>query len=86
MLVLLHVSVAILSILQATYMCIVPSQRKLQVANGLIAATLASGTYLVWSLHSPLLQSCTTGLMYLAFVLSVTALGRYRLAKVRAKV
>ena len=79
--VLLHVSVALLSLVCASLCLVAPSRRKLRVSYGLVAATLASGTYLVWSLHSPLLQSCVTGLMYLAAVAVLNTLAYRRLAR-----
>lgn len=47
-----------------------PSKTKLRATYGLTLLTLASGTYLVWSLHAPLLSSCITGIIYLAVVMS----------------
>ncbi len=64
----LHIVVALSSIVYTTYLYLRPSKRKFYAAYGLIAATLASGTYLVVSTHSPLLSSCATGLIYLGVV------------------
>lgn len=68
MIVLLHVLIALSSIAFTTYLYLRPSKRKFYASYGLIAATLASGTYLVASTHSPLLSSCMTGLIYLGVV------------------
>lgn len=68
MIVLLHVLIALSSVACTTYLYIRPSKRKFYGAYGLIGATLASGTYLVTSTHSPLLSSCVTGLIYLGVV------------------
>lgn len=70
MIVLLHVLIAISSVAWTTHLYFAPTRRKFYAAYGLIAATLASGTYLVISTHSPLLSSCVTGLIYLGVVLS----------------
>ncbi|HVX48205.1 MAG TPA: hypothetical protein VHA05_02495 [Candidatus Saccharimonadales bacterium] len=70
MIVLTHVIIALSSLAWTTYLNFAPTKRKFHVAYGLITATLASGTYLVVSTHSPLLSSCLTGLVYLAIVLS----------------
>ncbi len=51
-----------------THLYFAPTKRKFYAAYGLIGATLASGTYLVVSTHSPLLSSCVTGLVYLSAV------------------
>jgi hypothetical protein len=70
MIVLLHVLIALSSIAYTTYLYFRPTKRKFYASYGLIAATLASGTYLVISTHSPLLSSCVTGLIYLGIVLT----------------
>ena len=81
MLLVLHILVAVAGIVLASAAFVWPSQQKLRATNALTVATLTSGTVLVWALESPLMQSCMTGLAYLAFVLTATALARYRLAK-----
>jgi hypothetical protein len=68
MLVLAHVSIALFSIFFSTYTFFVPSKLKIHVGQGLIAATLSSGTYLVISTHSNMLSACMSGLIYLAIV------------------
>lgn len=68
MIVLIHVTIALISILHTTITFFIPSKRKLQIANYLVGATLASGTYLVISTHAAMLQACTTGLIYLSGV------------------
>lgn len=68
MIVLLHVLIALSSVAYTTYLYFRPTKRKFYAAYGLIGATLASGTYLVISTHSPLLSSCVTGLVYLGIV------------------
>ena len=70
MVVLIHVVIALGSVAWTTYLNFAPTRRKFYAAYGLIGATLASGTYLVISTHSPLLSSCATGLVYLGIVLS----------------
>lgn len=68
MIVLIHVVVALSSIAHTTLTFFVPSKIKLQIANGLVFATLASGTYLVVSTHAAILGACMTGLFYLSGV------------------
>ena len=68
MIILLHVLLAISSLAWTTYLYFRPSKLKFYPSYGLVAATLASGTYLVISTHSPLLSSCTTGLIYTGIV------------------
>jgi hypothetical protein len=68
MIVLLHVLIAFSSIAFTTYLYFRPSRRKFYASYGLVAATLASGTYLVVSTHAPMLSSCTSGLLYLVII------------------
>jgi disulfide bond formation protein DsbB len=80
MLVLIHVVIALTSLIVATIACITPSRRKIRLSYTLVASTLASGTYLVVSTHSPLVSSCETGLIYTAVAVSAIALAQRRLA------
>jgi len=70
MLVLAHVIIALTSIFYTTYAYFTPSKAKLYTSYGLVALTLASGTYLVISTHSNMLSACATGLIYLGIVSS----------------
>jgi len=79
MLILIHVVIAISGLVQATFGLIFPSRRKLQITYALTAATFASGSYLVWKLHQPILSSCLSGLTYLSLILAATLATRYRL-------
>ena len=79
MLIITHILIALLGLAAATYGLFVPSQRTLRITYGLTAATFASGTYLVWHLHAPILQSCLSGLTYLGAILVATALSQRRM-------
>ena len=68
MIILLHVGVALLSILYTTLLFFKPARHKFYPAYGLIGFTLASGTYLVVSTHAQVLGACMSGLIYLAGV------------------
>ena len=81
MLLVLHVVIALTSIVWTGLAYFAPSTKKLNITYALIAATLASGTYLAITMHSPLLKSCMTGLVYLAVVLFETFAVRSRLAQ-----
>jgi hypothetical protein len=85
MLIIIHVAIALLGLAQATYGLIVPSKGKLRATYALTAATFASGTYLVWHLHAPVLQSCLSGLTYLGVILAATLATQYRMNKVAAR-
>lgn len=81
MIVLLHVLIALSSVAWTTYLYFAPTKGKFYAAYGLIGATLASGTYLVISTHSPLLSSCVTGLIYLGIVLTGVFAASRKLAR-----
>lgn len=78
MMIMLHIAVALASIAAAALSLLRPTKTKLITTYSLVGATLASGTYLVWSSHSPLLPACTTGLVYLALVSSALVLAQRR--------
>ena len=80
MLLLTHIAIALGSMVIAGLAIVWPSQTKLFVTYGLIAGTLISGTALVIVSSSNLMQSCVTGLAYLAAVGGAAILGRHRLA------
>lgn len=79
MLLIFHIIAALLSLMQATFTLVAPSGAKLRTSYALIAATLGSGVYLVVQIKAPLVQSCTSGLVYLASVAVLTAYARKRL-------
>lgn len=81
MLIILHVTIAILGLVQATYGLVSPSLGKIRTTYALTAATFVSGTYLVWHLHASILQSCMSGLLYLSLIIAATAASHHRLAK-----
>jgi hypothetical protein len=70
---------ALLSLVAATSALKAPSVRKIGVNCGLAAATLASGTYLVFQSHAPLVSACSTGLLYLGFVTAMNVGAYFRL-------
>lgn len=80
MIVLLHVIIAVTSIMVTTLSYVAPSVLKLRAAYGLVAMTLASGFYLVWSEPAHMLQSCMMGLVYLGVVSLGILAARRRLA------
>lgn len=83
MIVLLHVLIALSSIAHATYTFFRPSQNKLTVSYGLIAATIVSGTILIVGAQGHMLESCTMGILYSAGVSVLTVKAHARLASQR---
>lgn len=75
----LHILIALTSLAYAGYVFFSPSKTKLRISYALVTLTLISGTYLVVTMHSPLLSACTTGLVYLSVVMSGLAAAHRRL-------
>lgn len=68
MVLLIHVGIALISVGITTFVCLWPTQTRLRISYGLVAATLASGTYVVVSSGAAILQACLSGLFYLGLV------------------
>ena len=81
MLILIHVILALGSIVSSSYSFIRPSKTKLNLTYGLTASTLATGSYLVVSTSSGLVPACITGLAYLGMVSLGIVGARYKLAR-----
>jgi hypothetical protein len=77
-----HIIIALAGLAVSTWSLFQPSQTKIRNAYWLTLATIASGTYLVISLHQPMLSSCVAGLSYTGVVLVLTTSAKYRLAKI----
>jgi hypothetical protein len=80
MLLISHVIIALFSIVFTGVSYLRPSQQKVKLSYGLVGLTLASGTALVITTHSPLLASCMSGLAYLSIVLTGIVLTHRKLA------
>lgn len=72
MIILIHVIIALTSIVLATVTFVNPSIKKLATSYGFIVATIGTGTYLILVSSSHILQSCLTGLTYLGVVTVAT--------------
>jgi hypothetical protein len=81
LLVFFHVAAALGSIIYTGFSSIRPSSQKQKISVCLIASTLISGTYLVYSTHSNMLSSCETGLVYFAFVSALSISAHKKLQK-----
>lgn len=80
MLLLTHITIALLSVVWTTYVVAMPSKTKIKGSWGMVAATLITGTALVMSTGQHILQACITGLVYTAFVTAGIVLAQRRLA------
>lgn len=81
MIILIHVIIALASIAVASYAFFSPSIKKILVSYGLIIATAASGSFLIVTASSNVLQSCLVGLSYVTAVSMVTVYAHLRLCK-----
>jgi hypothetical protein len=77
----IHISIALVSLIWTTILYVKPSQAKKLGAYGLVAGTITSGTLLVVSTGSNILQSCVSGLVYLAVVSVGITLASRKLAR-----
>lgn len=80
MILLIHIIIAISSVAYTTILLIRPSQTKLWTSYTLVAATLASGTYLTILSPVNMLRTCTTGLVYVVLVTAGIYVARRKLA------
>ena len=81
MIILIHVIIALASIVIASFAFFKPTMKKLITSYGFIFATIATGTYLLISFPSHILQSCLTGLVYLMVVSAATVATHVRLVR-----
>lgn len=81
--ILLHVVIALLSLVFTSYTYLHPTAAKLKGAYVLIGGTLVTGIYLVWSAPAHLLEGCLMGLFYLALVSVGVITARTKLVAMR---
>ena len=81
MILLTHILIAISSMVYTSLLLIQPSRTKLRTSYILIAATLASGTYLTILNPVHMLRTCTTGLIYVVIVSAGVFIARRALIK-----
>lgn len=79
MVILLHVAIALSSIVLAGYILVRPSQKGLKMSYLMMAATLGSGFYLVAHAPAHMIEACLMGVAYLAVVSTMTVASRMRL-------
>lgn len=68
MVLLAHITIALLSVIYSAYVYFAPSQAKLRGSYALVALTVATGTWLIIANPAHMVQSCITGLVYLGIV------------------
>lgn len=79
MLLLIHILIALSSLVLAGLAWLRPSSRRLNASYALTFLTVATGTVLTVQLPGHLLQSCVAGLMYLGMVFAAIFAARAKL-------
>lgn len=83
MLVVLHIFIAVTSLLYATALYLIPGKFLFSIQYLLVGLTLASGTYLLITSGAHILQACLSGVAYLGFVSILMVAAHERLARQR---
>ncbi len=63
-----HITIAFSSLIFTGFLLVSPSKTKLNASYALVALTLISGFYLIFSQPADMTQTCISGLTYLALV------------------
>jgi len=79
----LHVLIALTSLAFSGYVYFYPSVTKLRASYALVAGTLLTGTFLLASTPSHMLEGCVMGFFYVSLVTLATASAHRRLASVQ---
>ena len=79
MIILLHVMIALTSLILAGYTFVRPSRKSLAMSYVMMAATLGSGMYLVASAPAHMIEACLMGVAYLTVVSAMTIAAQVRL-------
>lgn len=80
MVILVHIIIALVSIIYSGFVLISPSKTKINISYALIAGTFVSGTYLILIMPAHMIQACLEGLGYLAIVSIATIFSYKKLA------
>ncbi len=84
MIILVHVLVAIASVISTSVLFFVPSKRNFMITYSLIGLTFISGTYLIISMPTHLVSDCESGLSYIGVVLFGLIVARVRAVRSEA--
>lgn len=85
MLLIIHILIALSSILLAGLAFLKPTQSKLTTSYILVAGTFATGTALVVMAPAHLMSACISGLLYLGLVSAGIFSARHKLSKLGIK-
>jgi hypothetical protein len=85
MIILLHVIIALLSIVWASIGYLRPSKTNLRISYLFVALTFTSGFYLVLSEPAQMVRTCLSGITYLAIVSVGILLTRRKMAALQSE-
>jgi len=77
---LLHISIALSSIVAVSFLFISPTKQKFTLSYGLVFFTIVSGSYLVATKPAHMIQACSVGLVYISVMLVGILSARRKLA------
>ena len=80
MMLILHIVIALLSVIYTAYVYFSPSKTKLNGSYLLVAMTVVTGTWLIIANPAHMVQSCITGLVYLGVIFFGIVLARRKMA------
>jgi hypothetical protein len=84
MLLIAHIISALSSLVLTGYLYMKPSKSLMNVDYVLVAATVATGTYLIWTSPAHVVTGTISGLTYLAIVLVGIVATQRKLAKIHS--
>lgn len=85
MILLLHIIIALTSVLYTLALYHKPTSIRLKVSCSLLFVTVASGVYLIVAKPGHMLETCTVGLLYTTIVTTGIVASRRKLALYSAK-
>ncbi|MBW3569161.1 hypothetical protein KY385_03480 [Candidatus Parcubacteria bacterium] len=80
MFVLIHVLIAISTLVYTSYLYFYPAPNKFTPAYWMLGFTIASGTLLIFTTGANILKTCLIGLAYIGAVCAVIILAKHKLA------
>lgn len=83
MIIILHIIIALASIIYSGYVMFSPAKYKIKISYVLIAATFVSGSYLIFTMPANMVTACLEGLAYLGVVSIATVFAHKKLAAER---
>ncbi len=81
MFLILHITIALSSLVQTGFLLLAPSQRKLTSTYVFLGATIVSGSYLIITKPAHMMQTCVEGLLFIGFTIGGIIIAQRKLAK-----